>query len=161
SPWRSAMTIPRELALRKTSDGLRLVQRPVRELEKLRGARRQFKGGTIAEANAWARRNAPAGPQEMVVEFAPAAKGSAGVRLFKGGKEETVVAVERERGRVSIDRTRSGNVGFHAKFSSVCSAPLARPDGRVKLHVFADACSVEVFVNDGEQVLTALVFPSE
>jgi sucrose-6-phosphate hydrolase SacC (GH32 family) len=30
----------------------------------------------------------------------------------------------------------------------------------VKLHVFVDAGSVEVFVNDGEQVLTAVVFPA-
>jgi sucrose-6-phosphate hydrolase SacC (GH32 family) len=38
---------------------------------------------------------------------------------------------------------------------------LAKPVGPVKLHLYVDACSVEVFVNDGEQVLTALVFPGE
>jgi sucrose-6-phosphate hydrolase SacC (GH32 family) len=32
--------------------------------------------------------------------------------------------------------------------------------GRTKLHVFVDACSVEVFINDGEQVFTALAYPS-
>ncbi|MHB1424852.1 MAG: GH32 C-terminal domain-containing protein [Gemmataceae bacterium] len=89
------------------------------------------------------------------------AKGNAGVKLFKSAKEETVVGIDRGRGLVSIDRRRSGEVGFHAKFAGVYSAPLAKPDGRVKLHIFADASSVEVFVNDGEQVLTCLVFPSE
>ena len=36
SPWRGAMSLPRELSLRRTPAGLRLVQRPVRELESLR-----------------------------------------------------------------------------------------------------------------------------
>jgi sucrose-6-phosphate hydrolase SacC (GH32 family) len=83
------------------------------------------------------------------------------VKFFQGAKEETVVRVDRGRGRVTLDRTRSGNVAFHAKFAGVASAPLARPDGRVKLHVLVDACSVEVFVNDGEQALTSLVLPSK
>ena len=63
------------------------------------------------------------------------------------------------RGRISIDRIRSCNAGFHAKFPGVLSAPIPEAEGRVKLHVYVDACSVEVFVNDGEQVLTSLVFP--
>jgi sucrose-6-phosphate hydrolase SacC (GH32 family) len=40
-------------------------------------------------------------------------------------------------------------------------APVAKADGRVRLHVFVDACSIEVFANDGEAVLTALAFPSK
>ena len=39
SPWRSAMTVPRELALRTIDGRPQLVQRPVRELRSLRGWR--------------------------------------------------------------------------------------------------------------------------
>ena len=39
SPWRSAMTVPRELALRAIDGRPQLVQRPVRELRSLRGWR--------------------------------------------------------------------------------------------------------------------------
>jgi fructan beta-fructosidase len=43
----------------------------------------------------------------------------------------------------------------------VYSAPLRpAPDGDIRLRVIVDACSVEVFANDGEAVLTALVFPN-
>jgi fructan beta-fructosidase len=162
SPWRSAMSIPRELSLRNTAEGLRLVQKPVTELEKLRGRLHRFQGGTIEEANAWIKRNGPGGgPLELVIEFAPAPKGSAGVKFFNDAKEETVVGVDREQGRISIDRTRSGNVAFQSKFPRVASAPYARADGSAKLHIFVDACSIEVFVNDGEQVLTSLAFPSK
>jgi fructan beta-fructosidase len=162
SPWRGAMTMPRELRLQSTADGLRLIQRPVKEFEKLRGTLRRFMGGTVEEANAWIKRNGINGaPLEMVLEFAPASKGVAGLKLFKSAKAETVLSIDRGRGRISIDRTRSGDVGFHPKFSGVSAVPLSKPDGRVRLHVFLDACSIEVFVNDGEQVLTCLVFPSE
>ena len=162
SPWRSAMTVPRELVLRSSAEGLRLIQKPVTELEKFRGPLHRFNGGTIEEANAWIKQTGlGSGPMEMVIELASAAKGATGVKLFKDDKEETVVGVDREQGRISIDRTRSGNVAFHAKFPGVASTSIAIADGRVKLRLLVDTCSVEVFVNDGEQVLTSLVFPSK
>ncbi len=37
SPWRSAMSVPRELGLRTIDGTPQLVQRPVRELRRLRG----------------------------------------------------------------------------------------------------------------------------
>lgn len=162
SPWRSAMTVPRELYLQRTAEGLRLVQKPVTELEKLRGPLHRFPGGTIEEANAWIQRSGLGrAPLEMMIELAPAAKGTAGVKVFKDDKEETVIGVDREQGRISIDRTRSGNVAFHTKFPGVAFASIAGAGGSVKLHIYLDTCSVEVFVHDGEQVLTSLVFPSE
>jgi len=162
SPWRSAMSIPRELGLRQTADGPRLLQKPVRELKKLRGPHHQFKGGTLKEANAWLERNAiRCDPFELSFEFEPVSQGNQGVKLFKGTREETAVGVDGDQGRVYVDRTRSGNVTFHPMFSGVQDAPLAARDSRVNLHIFVDACSIEVFVNDGERVFTELVFPFE
>jgi sucrose-6-phosphate hydrolase SacC (GH32 family) len=37
---------------------------------------------------------------------------------------------------------------------------LPRRDGPVALRIFVDTSSVEVFVNDGEQVVTSFVFPT-
>jgi fructan beta-fructosidase len=61
---------------------------------------------------------------------------------------------------VFVDRTNSAKVNFNPKFSGVYDAPLTAPGRKVKLHVFVDVSSVEVFVNDGESVLTAISFPS-
>jgi levanase len=44
-------------------------------------------------------------------------------------------------------------------FTQPRTAAAPATDGRVKLTVFVDYSSVEVFVNDGEQTLTSLVFP--
>ena len=162
SPWRSAMSIPRELRLRQTAGGLRLMQQPVEELKILRGAKQQFAGGTVEEANAWLRKSwTGGGPLELAVEFAPTSEGAAqGLRLFKGKNEETVVGVDRESGRVYVDRTISRDAPIHVRFPPVAVTPLTERNQPVRLQIFVDACSLEVFVNAGEQVLTSLVFAS-
>lgn len=161
SPWRSAMSIPREVGLSRTAEGIRLVQKPAREMESLRDRHFAFKSGDVSEANAWLKERHVQGDQlELMVEFAPRSSGTEGVKVLKSDTEATVIGVDRQRGRAFVDRTQSGNVTFHQKFSDVYDAPLAVHDGRVKLHLFVDASSVEVFVNDGERVFTSLVYPS-
>lgn len=161
SPWRSAMSTPREVGLRQTAEGIRLVQKPAREMESLRGQHFKFKGGDLAEANAWLAKNHIQGDQlEIEGEFDAQSAGVEGIKLLKGAGEETDIGLDRDKGTVFVDRTHSGIVGFNPKFSGKYEAPLATRDGKVKLHIFVDACSVEVFVNDGEKVFTVLVYPS-
>ena len=161
SPWRSAMSIPRAVGLRPGAEGIRLVQQPVREMDSLRDGHFRFKGGDVTAVNAWLAKNQIHGNQlEFEVEFAPQSAGKEGLKVLKDANGETVIGVDRDRGTVFVDRTHSGNVGFNPKFPGVYSAPLMDRTGKVRLHVFVDASSVEVFVNDCEQVLTALVFPS-
>jgi fructan beta-fructosidase len=162
SPWRSAMSVPRELALRRSADGLRLVQQPARELARLRDTHHYFDGDSLDEANAWLQKKSIRGDAlELLVEFEPISSGHEGVKLFKGAREVTIVGVDRDKGRVYVDRTRSGNVTFHSKFSGLHEGPLATRNLPVKFRIFVDAGSIEVFVNDGERVFTELVFPSE
>ena len=159
--WRGAMSIPREVSLRRTAEGVRLVQNPVREMKKLRQHHFEFKGGDMAQANAWLKKNHIEGNQlELVVEFDPSTKGIQGVKVLKGAGEETVIGVDRDRGTVFVDRTHSGNGGLNANSSRLQNALLATRNEKVNLHIFVDACSVEVFVNDGERVFTDLIFPS-
>ena len=162
APWRSAMSIPREVGLRRTSEGIRLVQKPAREMESLRDEHFHFNGGNSDAANAWLVKNKIAGDQlEILVELEPQSNGVEGVQVLKDTKEATVIGVDRNQGRVFVDRTESGIVNFHPKFASRNAAPLDAPHGKVILHIFVDAGSVEAFVNDGECVFTDLVFPSD
>ena len=61
---------------------------------------------------------------------------------------------------LSLDRTESGNVGFHESFPSVERVAVSLEDGRLRLRVFLDRCSVEVFAQDGLATITDLVFPA-
>ena len=65
-----------------------------------------------------------------------------------------------DRTWLSLDRTRSGRVDFHPRFSGLHEAPLRPHDGHLKLHVFLDTSSIEAFANDGEAIVTGLIFPS-
>jgi len=160
SPWRSAMSIPRELRLMKSAGRWRLRQVPVAELESLRGPRSSLASGTVAAANMWLRQTGIAsGPAEMVLSINPIKEEEAGLRLYSGKDQETVIAIDAKAGRIRIDRTKSGLTAFHPKFSGVQTVPLPPTRTATKLRLFVDTSSVEVFVNDGEQVLTTLIFP--
>jgi sucrose-6-phosphate hydrolase SacC (GH32 family) len=159
--WRGAMSIPCELRLHQTPDGVRLVEKPVRELQSLRSKHFQFQGGNVSAANAWITKNQIHGDHlELTVEFAHQSAGVEGLNVLKGPGEETKLGVDWNRQTVFVDRTHSGSIRSAPGFPSVFEAPLSTGNGPVKLQIFVDACVLEVFVNSGEQVFTILVFPS-
>lgn len=160
SPWRSAMSIPRALTVRDTPEGLRLAQQPVRELQKLRGKRHRFGGSSFEKANQWlSGREFASSLLEVEAELeVPSGTNEFGLRIITGAGEETVIRCS--DGRLALDRTRSGQVDFHRAFPAVHDAPLPRRDGPLKLHLFLDTSSLEVFANNGEVVVTDLILPT-
>jgi fructan beta-fructosidase len=162
-PWRSAMSVPRELTLRRTPAGLRLVQRPVAELLKLRdAAARKFPGGTLAAAAEWLQNQTNLSPLlDVELSFTGiTAKSAFTLQLHTGSEEATAIRLDGGRARLFVDRTRSGKTNFHAKFAARHEAPLRVPDGRVTLRLLVDTSSLEVFAQNGETLLTELIFPS-
>ena len=164
APWRSAQSLPRTLALRTTPDGVRLVQQPVRELERLRGARTHLAARVVPEGTTSL---APEGVRgkalELAADFAVGAGVTArefGLKVRTGPNEETVIGIDPAAGQLFVDRTRSGAVDFHKDFSGRQVAPLPVEDGRVRLRVFVDWSSVEVFAGDGRVAVTDQIFPS-
>ncbi len=161
SPWRSAMTVPRELRLRSDGALHRLVQLPVDELKKLRGKRLQMIGQSAPDASSWLRRRAPDQEcQELEVDFDAALLGGEfGLRLRLSEGQEITFLGDLGRGTVRVDRTRSGRVDFHPRFPGTYEAPLRVRDGAVRWRILVDTSSVELFANDGESVVSCLVFP--
>lgn len=158
-PWRSAMSIPRELTLRRDDDErIVLCQRPVRELQSLRRTSVEVDPTTLDDES---KPLAVRGQQlELFVEFEPGSAERFGIRVLKSGDQFTEIGCDAAAGAVYVDRTASGDVAWHAAFAGRHVGPLAaEEDGRVQLHVLVDSCSVEVFVGDGRTVLTDLVFP--
>jgi fructan beta-fructosidase len=79
------------------------------------------------------------------------------VRVGEG--EQTAVGYDAVRGRLFVDRTRSGEAAFAPSFAAVHEAPLPRQDGRVSFSVWIDVASVEVFGGRGEVAITDQIFP--
>jgi sucrose-6-phosphate hydrolase SacC (GH32 family) len=165
APWRSAMSVPRALALRTTPQGIRLVQQPVAELQRLRGAPHRVGARPIADGAVSLAPNGIAGQaMEIAAEFeAGTGSGSAsefGLKVRVGNGEETVIGVDPKAGQLFVDRTRSGAVDFHKDFPGRQTAPLAVENGRVRLRILVDWSSVEVFAADGRTVVTDQIFPA-
>lgn len=157
--WRGAQTVPRRLMLRRYADGLRLGQRPVRELESLRRERLRVANASVAGANQRIRDAGLTGEvYEFEAELQPGKANDIGFRLRKSKNAETVVGYDVAKGGVYIDRTRSGEVSFSKDFPGRHFAEVERK-ANVKLDVFVDRSSVEVFVNDGERVLSDRIYP--
>ncbi len=158
-PWRSAQSIPRSLSLRRIDGDLRMVQRPVEELQGLRQHHRRMEARILDG-------ELDLGPEyagkamEIVVELDVAGGEEVGMRVHTSADEATTIGFDARRGEVFVDRRGSGNVGFHPAFAGRHSAPASAERGRVRLHVFVDWSSVEVFAQDGAVVLTDQVFPS-
>lgn len=155
--FRGSMTLPRRLTLRPRADELRLVQRPVATelpLTPLLDTKR-VEGRIILPFDLSAAR--------IVVEFDGGTAERVGLDVRLGGDEFTRISVDLASTTVRLDRTHSGTSELPDGFATVHSAPLpdwAREQQRVRLDVYVDIASVEVFAADGEVVLTDQIFPS-
>lgn len=159
-PWRSAMSIPREVTLRRIDGKLRLCQMPLRELAKLNSKASKFFTEKFEDDVVVMK--IPTIHYELHLEFTPGKGKDFGAHVFKtkDGKQQTTIGYDVGAKQLYVDRTKSGNVEFHKAFAGKHAGPLL-PDanGKIRMRILVDACSVEVFGNDGETVITDLIFP--
>ena len=161
SPWRGAQSIPRELRLKRFPEGIRLIQQPVRELQSLRHQHYHMEDQGVAAANRLLISQGIKGETlEIAAEIDAENAFEIGLKVRKGNNEETVIGVNTKQAELFVDRTRSGNVGFDSKFAGRHAGPIRLDHGKkVRLRIFIDRSSVEVFGNDGECVISERVFP--
>ena len=95
---------------------------------------------------------------EFEAELEPGHADEIGFRLRKSKETETLVGFDPVHREVFVDRTRSGEVSFSKDFPGRYSAKVEQSAG-ITLHVFVDRSSVELFVNDGERVLSDRIYP--
>lgn len=167
APWRSSMTLAREMRLTAVNGSARLVQQPVladlRTGEELPTAKDYLNADTFDLRNSALRLpDAVSGSAQIIkAEILPGSAENVDFRLLgsSDGNKGTILRYNTASARLILDRRQSGNVYFHEKFASVESAPADLENGVLKLLIIVDHCSVEVFVQGGKVVLTDLVFP--
>jgi len=180
-PGRGEMSVVRSISLREppahtsltpSQERLLLVQRPLLTTPAYKPAQAMFGGApyqTLAQANAIIAEQKIKGSVYLLrVNLDPGDAAEAGVRLRRSSidpgesaQEETVVGVDRATGRIFVDRTRSGQVGWSPQFPARVWAPLKYPQANsIRLEIVVDRNSIEVFAEDGETVLTNLIYPA-
>ncbi|HXQ33858.1 MAG TPA: GH32 C-terminal domain-containing protein, partial [Anaerolineales bacterium] len=159
SPWRGLFSIPRELHLRRYPEGLRLIQIPIEELKTLRQSLCDVENTEMDTANAQLTELDMDIATEIQVEFALGTAREFGIKICAGESEETVIGYDMQTQKIFLDRNHSGDSTFSEKFVGAHQASLLPEQGKIRMHIFVDTCSVEVFANDGKIVISDLIFP--
>ncbi|MBD5524839.1 MAG: glycoside hydrolase family 32 protein [Lachnospiraceae bacterium] len=152
-PWLGQMSLPRELFIQNG----RLYQRPIRELEALRGEEVRHENVTFTDVIKLAGVEGRKVDMEVTVRPADAAKvyQRFAVRFAQDDTYRTSISFRPHESIVKVDRKFSGSrrAIIHQRRCLV-----KNKDGNIKMRIILDKFSVEVFVNDGEYVLTATMY---
>lgn len=161
SGWRSALSLVREVTLATRGGRVVLVQGAVDPFENGGAATYSEAGRSLPAGTRWLPAEASGDVLRIDAEFEPGAAGKVGLLLRAGDTERTVLAYDSGTGVLSLDRTASGNTVFHESFASVERVAVPLEAGRLRLRIFLDRCSVEVFAQDGLTAITDQVFAAE
>jgi len=157
--WRSAMTLPRELKLVQTQQGLRVTSVPVKELQKLRQSTSAFESlDTVYYAMADFENDG--GLYEIELDIKKPKKGRV-TFTFENGLEKVIVYYDADEDEYGIDKSKSGNISFHKEFGFLHTAPRDYDSENIKMQIFFDNSSIELFADDGRIVMTEIYFSSK
>jgi fructan beta-fructosidase len=133
----------------------------VRELQAVRRKHQRLTKKTLAEANRWLKQRGDFGESfEVLAEFeVPATTDNFGLILRFGTNAQVRITCDPGLRRISLDRSKSGRTDFHPTFIRAIEAPIEIREQRMQLRFIVDASSIELFCQQGEVCLTALIFP--
>ena len=155
--WRSAMTLPRELSLHKNAGGYYLKNNAIPEFTDISSTPQK-----IAFDNENQITIKRTDLQQSSLRFNAELNSELQIILANKSGEKFVVMYNPETGIFSADRTKSGETGFNQKFinSSQQNIQIGKRD-QLDFRLILDSCSIEIFINEGEFVLTNQIFPKE
>ena len=153
SLWYGQMSLPRELHVKHG----RLYQQPIRELEQMRTGKAAYQDVAVSGA---VRLDGVSGRMvDLELSIRPVDADRIyqkfAIRFAQNERYYTSLSYRPEKSILKIDRKFSGSrrAIIHQRRCQVRGK-----DGCLKLRLILDRFSVEVFVNDGEQVLSATMY---
>lgn len=171
-PWNGSMSIPHVLTLKKSDQDILLIQNPIEELISLRT--RSFTCENIAIApGSYFVPDIRGMCLEIEAEFELGTATEFGLEIRQSDRtrrhtgvevkpiegEKTVIGYDVSAKELYVDRRETGTV-YDDLFARVFRGPLTPRDNRIRLHLLIDWSSVETFANDGELVISTLIFPT-
>ncbi|MDA9774749.1 glycoside hydrolase family 32 protein [Algibacter sp.] len=161
--WRSAMTVSRELKLKKTGDKYVLVSNPVPELYKfvsktiIRDTLIVDKQKTIISRN-----EVDLSRLSVQLEINNLTENKYTFLFHNKYGDSLSFGLDNIEKNYFVNRQKSGKVDFSDKFANTISkAKKMSLSSTLKVQVLIDKTSIEVFYNDGETVMTEILFPNE
>ena len=157
--WRSAMTLPRKLSLKKIDGSYDLINYPLEGVDTI------IENGETNELELRAN-------ETKKIELA---HGNTSEIKFKTEARDLMFALKNNAGdslafgmdgknnEFLFDRRQSGKTDFKDDFAlDVQKMSLSNlPSGEIEVRIFLDDSSIEIFINKGQYVMTNQIFPNE
>jgi len=168
-PWTGQMSIPRDLSLRTTTEGVRLFQEPAALIKNALGRlthNRLVEQKNMAvedkEVDLKGKDHMSGNTYWITAELKIGSATEAGFRIAvkkdTSGRvlQETVIRYDVAHQRLYIDKTHSGQ---GREKMPVHYIPIRSADSIVHLEILLDNSSLEVFAGNGESVFTTMIYP--
>jgi levanase/fructan beta-fructosidase len=164
-PWKGQMSIPHDLSLKTTNEGIRLVQAPSavvnraisKEVKALSfgshvlDGTMSLKGIRVFGKSMWI---------DVDFQLNDAKKVGFILAQERGTTKKVVVGYDAVKQELFIDCTTSETANKDA-VNLIQTAPLKPVNGAVRLQILLDRSSLEVFGNGGEKVISTMIYPGE
>ncbi len=157
STWRGATTLPRTLRLVNTPEGVRLAQATLAAMETLRTPIGVWDDLTVASGEQIIE-GVEGRTLEIIAEIEPGAAERWGLVVQRAEGAGTRIVYNPARSSLLIGRSDTTSAGPIYGFSPAFGAPLELNGEVLRLHIFVDESSVEVFAQEGLTTLTAQTF---
>ncbi|UBM59090.1 glycoside hydrolase family 32 protein [Marinilongibacter aquaticus] len=157
--WRGAMTIPRELTLRKDGENFELYNYPVSEFESLQGETSALQAESIREEKILTSTLTPPAEIKLRLGFADETSPLFEIVLSNDLGEKVVLHFDGEQ--LVLDNTQNGWDDPNHQFAVKSTAPFSIENGTLSLDLVLDRASMEVFADAGKRVLTSQYFPTK
>ena len=145
--WACMMTVPRELHVR---DG-KLISVPIPELESLRTSVSYYKDLSLTKKTSFKNISGDVGELLATIDT----ENSFDIELRAGGSEKTVFSYDAGTNIFKINRDKSGSSIATPGYREV----KLEPNDEINLRFYIDRSSIEVFINEGEAVMSTRVYP--
>ncbi len=153
-------SIPRDLELKTYPDGIRLIQKPIANLQKLRTSPVAFVSKLIKGTSKVVKFEPKENVYEIDATFSTKIPNIFGFNLCVGEGRKVSFSYNTHTETLSIDRTNCSNVPIE-KFARTTSAKVVPINGKLRLHFYVDKSSIELFTNEGKEVFSLLTYPGE
>lgn len=152
--WNGMMTIPRELELR---DG-KVVQNPVRELEQYRKKEVRYENilfGEKTDIQSGQELDGVKGrTADLIIDVEEGDYETFEIRIAQNDRFYSSIRYDRKHSILTFDRTYSGSC---RDFIASRSMEVREQNGKIRIRIVMDLYSAEIFVNDGEQAMSAVI----
>lgn len=158
--WRNAMTIARELKLKRAGNEMYVASEPVAELKKIQSK-------PVVLQNIQVQKSFDVASKAGKITF-PARldlnlekNSDYSIVLSNDAGEEVAIGYDKAQQQYYIDRSRSGQTNFQKDFAARHVAPRLSRAGSMDLSLILDVNSVEMFADGGLTVMTSIYFPAK